>query len=173
MQIAGVPHLPGDRTPLTVFIFGSLLLVLAAYGAMYAHYEHGWGGHAATLLNRRLRRTFGAPMRFSRFDNVSLAGGLASGEPTTTSTASTMAQHQTSAAADVLDTTPHMTAFDNPLFRARGSAVEIVAPDRGPNVLNETAAAGASAAGGDAIHELGFESASLIEVDLDSSETKI
>lgn len=172
VQIAGAAHHTGDRTPLSVLVVGSLLLVLAAYGALYAHYVHGCGGRAATVLDRRLRRTFGAPMRFSRFDNVSLAGGLAAGEPTTTTTTTAASVPTT---ADDADGTPRMTAFDNPLFRAAGSAVEIVTEDRGPNVLNEATAAVATAAdgGGDAIHELGFECAGLVDVDLDSSETKI
>lgn len=150
--------------------------MLVAYGAVYAHYERGWGGAAAGLLNRRLRRTFGMPLRFSRFDNVSLAGGLAGSveeslATTSTTTMAATSQRASDSGGGALVVQPQMTAFDNPLFRsAGGSAVEIVTAERGPNVLNESAAA---ATAGDAVHELGFESASLIEVDLDSSETKI
>lgn len=197
-QIAGPAHRPGTVSPLGSLLVGTLLLVLAAYGVLYAHYERRWLdqpiAYSARLMQRLVGATSSANTRFRRFDNVSLAGGLAAEQSSAQHQAAATATNQsitTAAGHEVAlmeavgavrlstiaaDSPTTSTAFDNPLFRgssggggtttaaAAGSRVEVLPVD-GPMVLNDGARNDGQVA------EKGIECENLIEVDLDSTET--
>lgn len=181
-NIAGLPYRSGDPSIIGRLIVGPLLVIVVVFAAVYGHYERGWRMQNSERLNRwlpqrwRLAGGVGgvAPMRFTRFDNVSLAGGAVDGGRVEDLVVAPPATVEVDGVGTVrMSDDQQRRAFDNPLF---GGGSGGLATMDDPQMLNRTKDGMRGKDGDELVHELNIECGDLIDVHLDGptpSETKI
>lgn len=170
IQRSGRAHDPGAPSSFWTLVLGSLLFVTVIYIALYAHYEKQWLGFA--LPTSRFERLINARMTVSRYDNVSMAEGVATISTKPSSTVPSPPS-STEAVNENANSPAATTAFDNPMFNSGSTSggsevannaisdhpIETI----GPNRMEK----------GDDINSIddGMEFENLVDISLDSTET--
>lgn len=175
----------GDPSLVGWLIVGPLLAIVVMLAAIYGHYERGWRLQHSERLSRWLPHRWrlaggvgvgGAPMRFTRFDNVSLAGGGGDGGRVEDVAADAMPAAVEAVGVGTIGPSTdsqQRRAFDNPLF---GGGASKMATTNDPQILNRPKSGMGGNDDAELVHELNIECDNLIDVHLDGpapSETKI